>query len=455
VAVILDVFRGKKLRYDPEIMATVYGDSTPFPYEADFIERMRDAVECAVHLMAAQHVLHMVDETTQKAESLRSVERGKMDIVAMALERSVASASAETSARVRRAASRVIENARAVIDQEIADLDAFTQAELSKARSHAEKARNSADSALAKFLVQHVLPGSATTVKLVAAEKTYSAQASMVTPFGVEAEFTVTIPQGHEWSKLRKVGDINPGSEVHVPKSTGWISKRIEPRPVKLDKLVISELVACSTQTVLVLRTGARSGSGYQLEVTSHAAPRLIILGEDGSPTSDVPLELQGDDVIHATQLTQRVLTSTANLFDHRDAMKSAVADGRAIPEHPSPGSICERLIQVLAPVVTEIARRSGAPGELVLRKDLGGGRREEVYITKAELNEKVLSLPPALQSMFDPLELAEGPRSPRAPEIGSSMIKLAALQEASGDLRPIAPEPDAADTTIANPVRS
>ena len=73
-------------------------------------------------------------------------------------------------------------------------------------------------------------------------------------------------------------------------------------------------------------------------------------------------------------------------------------------------------MVNVLAPIVQEIARRSGAPGELVLRRDVGEGRREEIYITKAELHEKVMSLPHTLRGVFDPFELMEGPRSPRAP---------------------------------------
>ena len=73
-------------------------------------------------------------------------------------------------------------------------------------------------------------------------------------------------------------------------------------------------------------------------------------------------------------------------------------------------------MVNVLGPVVQEIARRSGAPGELVLRRDLGEGRREEIYITKAELHEKILLLPQSLRGAFDPFELTGGPRSPRAP---------------------------------------
>jgi hypothetical protein len=96
--------------------------------------------------------------------------------------------------------------------------------------------------------------------------------------------------------------------------------------------------------------------------------------------------------------------------------MSSATFDGKPMREMDEPQQMAQRLINVLAPVVQEIARRSGAPGELVLRRDLGEGRREEIYITKAELNEKVLTLPTTLRPVFDPFELSEGPRSPRAP---------------------------------------
>ena len=96
--------------------------------------------------------------------------------------------------------------------------------------------------------------------------------------------------------------------------------------------------------------------------------------------------------------------------------MTSAQFDGKSLRELSQPQEILLRLIAVVGPLVQEIARRSGAPGELVLRRDLGGGRREEIYITKAELHEKVMRLPSECRAIFDPFELSEGPRSPRAP---------------------------------------
>jgi hypothetical protein len=137
-------------------------------------------------------------------------------------------------------------------------------------------------------------------------------------------------------------------------------------------------------------------------------------LGEDGSE-QDAAEPLSGEDAVHVLRLWQRVLDSTGELHERRHAMTRAAYDGHPIGELEEPHLVVERLVKLMAPIVREIAHRSGAPGELVLRRDVRAGRRDEIYITKAELYEKVLSLPPAMRPMFDPFEL-EGERSPRAP---------------------------------------
>jgi hypothetical protein len=60
-----------------------------------------------------------------------------------------------------------------------------------------------------------------------------------------------------------------------------------------------------------------------------------------------------------------------------------------------------------MAPVVVEISRRSGAPGELVLRRNAGPRRREETYLTHAELLRKIFTLPPERRLVFSPLGLS------------------------------------------------
>jgi hypothetical protein len=47
-----------------------------------------------------------------------------------------------------------------------------------------------------------------------------------------------------------------------------------------------------------------------------------------------------------------------------------------------------------------------------VLRRDVGDGRREEMYVTKAELWEKLLVLPPERRALFGALGIHAPPLS-------------------------------------------
>jgi hypothetical protein len=131
--------------------------------------------------------------------------------------------------------------------------------------------------------------------------------------------------------------------------------------------------------------------------------------------TPDPVQELAGEDAVHVLRLWQRVLDSTEDLAHRRHVMTNAAFESHPIKNLDEPSLIAQKLVRFLTPIVREISHRSGAPGELVLRRDVRAGRRDEIYITKAELHEKVLTLPPALRAVFDDFEL-DSPRSPRAP---------------------------------------
>jgi hypothetical protein len=399
-------------------MGHVYGDSTHFPFDINFVELIRHAVDCGVTLMSAQHSIATAVDRSGNFDQLRKQERARMDAMSDAIKLTMTAFMSSHSERMVRTASRVLESARAVIESELAMLEGQASGEISNTRATVERSREATFRAVESFVLRHDLPNTSVGLRLLAGEESYSGQALVATPFGIEAVFALQIPPAHDWGKIRRVAELSAGTEVHIPQESGWLSKRVAVAPVKLDKLVVTEVAMASDRSLITLRRGPRSGPGFQLEVTADAQPKATIrrLGEDGSPTPDPVILLEGEDAMHAMRLWNRVVDSTHDLGMRRQTMTTATFDGKTLREVEDPAAIATKLINVLAPIVQEIARRSGAPGELVLRRDLGEGRREEIYITKAELNEKVLTLPTTLRPVFDPFELSEGPRSPRAP---------------------------------------
>jgi hypothetical protein len=406
-------------------MGQVYGDSTPFPYGADFIETIRHAVECGVAILLAQHDISDALDHTGGVEEQRRAERARLDAFSDAVRLTVNAYMSTSSERLVRAGTEILHGAHAAIEREVAALDGHATDLMSGTRQTIGAAREQVFRAVEGFILAHDLPNTEIGLRLFAAEERYEGQALVATPFGIEAIFDLAIPIAHQWGRPRRVADLTAGTAVHVPKTAGWLSKRLELSQEKLDRLFLSEVTVSPERTVMWLRKGPRSGTGYQVEVNSEGAPRATLrhVTEEGSIGPEEPLELSGEDQVHVTRLWNRVLDSTRDLETRRQSMTEATFDGRQLRELDEPRAICERMVMVLTPIVQEISARSGAPGELVLRRDAGEGRRDEVYITKAELQERVMLVHPTLRSLFDGFGL-EGPRSPRAP-MPSEPIRL------------------------------
>jgi hypothetical protein len=187
--------------------------------------------------------------------------------------------------------------------------------------------------------------------------------------------------------------------------------------------LCLSELALDEQRILLVLRRRAHSGTGYRIEVSTEGdRAQLQPIDEAGQPTGAFD-ELGGPDRLHALRLASRVLDSAYDLTARRQLMIDASLDGQTLHERFEPREICTRIIETLAPIVREIGRRAGAPGELVLRRNIGNGHRDEIFVTKAELQDQIATLPPSLAALFDPFELAEMQRSPRAPSRAHRLV--------------------------------
>jgi hypothetical protein len=96
-------------------------------------------------------------------------------------------------------------------------------------------------------------------------------------------------------------------------------------------------------------------------------------------------------------------------LARHRTQIVEAKLDGESLQSHAKPTLLVERLIAVLVPETREIAARSQSRSELVLRRSLGGDRREEIFLSRQDLQRKLEPLNDRNRALFDSLLLDGG----------------------------------------------
>jgi len=180
--------------------------------------------------------------------------------------------------------------------------------------------------------------------------------------------------------------------------------------PTKLDRMFVSSVRGAGAEFELSLRKAAGAGPGYRvtIDLRQERGVVLTLLDENGLADSEAPLNLDGEEGARMMELSHRVIESVQGLNALRGGMTSVALEDRPLPPLEWPETVAQRLLTQLGPVVTEIARRSGAPGELVLRRDVGDGRREEIYVTKTALLERLTVLPPERRVPFAALGLSQ-----------------------------------------------
>jgi len=391
-------------------MSRVYGDSTPFPHDLDYIHMLRDGIDCTVRLLSAQHSIHAALERARGSERSRETELLELNGLFEGVQAAVSQAISDGMDRTVRTAAQIVAGARSMIDSASADLDAQVVAETAQARHIVEKARETVLHAVEHFLERHAPPRSRFALQVLASAEANAGQVTVTTPYDLSACFGVALPNTHAWSRPRRVSDFAQQLEIRLPKESGWLSKRVEMTPVRIERMFVSELVQGDNFGILSLRRGAASGGGYRLRVGlgDSISASISPLKEDGSPDQGQPLVLEGKDLTAMVALWRAAAESIRDFPGLRRRLVSATFVDRPLLELDSPRQLAEAMLADIAPLVVEISRRSGAPGELVLRRNLGEGRREETYCTHAELVDKIRVLPPDLRAVFAPLRLSD-----------------------------------------------
>lgn len=372
----------------------------------DYIELLRGAVDCSVHLLCAQHAINTAQQRSEAARRHTFGEQDNLHQVEKTVRVALLDSARDTSPNVVSLASRILRDTGNCVETEVKELKADSLTEIALNERIVARARETSCRAVETLIVDHDIPESDLCLTLVSTGSHYTVQVIVNTPFGVSAHCGVEAPVRHEWNRPRRVGQVCPHSTLYLPRAAGLLRRRAQLASTCLDRLYITEVTLDETHALVTLRRSASGGPGYRLGVAYEPEPRIVVsrVDKQGLLDADSAITLGGKDNARALRLLRRIGESTRDLIRYRVSAACVVFDDQPLVAMDNPGRVARRLIAAVSPVARETARRSGAPGELVIRRDIGDGRREELYVTQRELFEKIQRLPPELQIEFEPL---------------------------------------------------
>jgi hypothetical protein len=400
----------------------LYGDSTPSPLKTDFIAFLRDTFDFSVQVLlcdarltdATQQAAHLADATEAdvgNAETFSNELARSLDRIGVGLPESIAA----------RCAAKVRQSVTDIVRIEIEAARATAQAAKGRAVHAALAERESCLRAFETLVLRHTLPESTPATKLTLENLgTYTAHASAATAYGLAWVVALEIPASHPFARVLRLDRLVERLEIGAPEESGWLHKEVKVRPQRFDRLHLVELALYPAETRLKLRASPEGG-GIGFDVTFHndEARAIDLRRVQESGSSPDAYHVTGDDAAKLESMRNDLTAMAHDLGAHKKSLVRASLDETPLQEVESPRVLVERLLGDIAPTVQQIARRTLSPGELVLKRLVKDNQREEVFLSRAELERKLDALPHALRRVFDPLELwTDTPRARETPSM-------------------------------------
>ena len=317
---------------------------------------------------------------------------------------------------------------------------AEAEAEITRLAAQAERDRGGAVQALGTLLLRHDLPDATTDIHVTLGEGSRHAAQLHVQALGdPNAVVELDIAEGHPFSHALRVDKLVERLEVHAPEISGWLRKEVKLKPQRLDREYITSLTVSGSETRIALRSSVEGvGAGYDV-VVKRAGPRVNVSLMRVGESAELPaFDSTDDDETRMVDLEEKLVGSAVELMDARKALVHATLGGQPLAGHPSPRAMVERLVDTMAPVVREIAQRSLTPNELVLKRLLDNGRREEIFLARRELAQKFEGLADGGRAILATLGLAD----PALVVTASPPTVAAQPPQPVAIVAPVSPEP-------------
>jgi hypothetical protein len=293
------------------------------------------------------------------------------------------------------------------------------------------------------FLVRHKLPNTSWEFEWSAGMRGAPARAVIwaSTPIGLATVFDVTLPANHLWAQAVRGATLQKGVSVPLLRK-GWFGGP-KLRDIQLDKYFVTRVTFTAEKASLVLSRSAKEPSpGVEISLRGanpSGASTAVDVDQNGLPKGE-PSVLGGNSAATVQQLWERIEATIADLVWYRRAARSATFEGTPVGEIRYPALLAKRIVDEIAPYVRELRQHSRTPGELALKRDLGDGRREELFITHEDVSRKYAAVTPRHRAIFDAFGLE-----------GQDTVIVSPRAAAPRTRRPPAlPKPASAEPTLA-----
>jgi hypothetical protein len=389
-------------------MRFLYGDSVPFPPQYDFLAALKVFVDQAT--IAAR-----LDGEGRQAVEIAEVEAANRQRAIEALEgahfaamHALTTATTGGQPLILDYAQKVQEFATNLVGHTKQDAINTLQHARDAAHSKTETGRGQLRAAIDAILIAVRLPVSSSEIVMDLNDDGAEFQTILRYPDGIATAYALSVEALDEWRKPRRVSDFTSGVNLPVGLKRSLFKRTVSYEPMVLDEYFLGgfELADETAELRLRRKPDQKDVLVFQMRYTDQGFYAEVQHPGEADASALEPVLEQAASV-ELERFVMLLRSAAGQVVKHKSRVLGVTLQGRDVFDEHLVGKLLETIVRILVPNVIEIARRSTSPVELTLKTEEDDGKRQEIYVKKAELFAKIDAVPPSERAVFEPLRSA------------------------------------------------
>ena len=381
-------------------MKYLYGDSTEFPLQKDFLGLLDNFIDISVKTITLENTVFSLKEDIKDRRRLKNSVLDEMDSFLTTVENAIAGAVARS--KEQETILKYAEKSKEFLKKFIEEGKTKYSEEIFREIEEFEKKVDEADEknrrTLEFFFISDPIPIINKKYTLKATEEGYSAKVQIDCDGEISSLFEIESSEIPFWDGHVKAFDFVRGVEIPARMKKPFLKKELVPDMISIDNYLLGDLVLSGEELEIGFRKRLDASSErFRLKMNFRDEFAIKVYHAEENEVEKniqaVPELKSALNIFRLPELGEKIVEQTNALYPKKRRLESIYLNSKDVLEENLVFELMQKVAGLFAPTVAELKKRSPAAEELSLKAEDETGVRSEIYLKKSQVKEKLTAI--------------------------------------------------------------
>lgn len=378
-------------------MRFLYGDSTEFDLQIDFLRLINNFIDTGVRSIRFENAIFDLKNKIIDKEKFNSSVIEDFDNFVSKVENAISEAAAGSKEKdtITGYAEKSKEFLKTYIEESKTKFAEGVSKEIVQFEKEIDIANEENRKTMESFFIYDPIPIVDEKYTVKATEKGYSATLQIDCESGISCIFHIAPSGSNLWRNYVRARDLVKDVEIPARMKKPLFKKEPVPEIINLNDFIIVDLVLSDKELDIVFRKKLDIRSeAFRLKMNfdREFSCEIMEIAENGTERNiDSVQELKEKlNPLRFQELGLKIVEKTKYLYPKKEKLETILVNGRDVFKENLVFELMLKVAAIFAPTIAEIKKHSPSGAELSLKSEDEHGTRHEIYLKKSELKEKL-----------------------------------------------------------------